>query len=896
MSGVTKTQALKNFLLKVTHEDLAKLYNHDMECQVIVAQDNGERIEGEYRNKKWHGWTDGLTTWKSFRIPWNAATKPEFEDTLLKWDLARHAEGIGMTGWDWMLKLSRWVAFDFDSIVSHKTGLTHSQLEEIEKQAAQVDWVSVRKSTSGNGIHFYIFLNPPIETVNHNEHAALARAVLGQLAAITGFDFINKVDICGGNMWVWHRKMQGTDGLKLIKSGRPLDEIPKNWRDHVKVITGTRRKNLPQSIEEQSGADLDRMFSELTGQYVKEPLDSDHKKLIEYFRDNDCLWWWDQDNNMLVTHTFHLQEAYDALNFKGIFTTAAQGTERGRDHNCFLYPLRRGGWVVRRFTPGVRETDSWDQDGAGWTRCYYNIEPNLSTAARSHEGIEHPSGGYVFREADNARKAALSLGTDLKLPNFALGRQAKLKEHKDGRLIVEVTKESTDNPAKFEGWLEDGKYWKKIFGAQLTSPVDSETKSYDDIVRHLTSEQNRDAGWVVKADGRWVEEPLTHIKLALRALNLPTKDISAILGDSIFKRWTLVNKPFQPEYPGDRQWNRDACQFMFNASKGDDLHYPTWKKILHHVGDSLTTDLKENKWAVNNGLSTGADYLKCWLASLFQKPEEPLPYLYLWGPEASGKSMFHEAISLLMTPSGYQEASNALTNAQGFNGELRSAILCFVEEINLSKRDDTPYRRLKEWVTAIHLPIHIKNMTPFMSTNTTHWVQCSNDQDSCPIFTGDTRIVVLYVADIDPGDWENKRNLIQKLRKEAPDFLGEILRLELPESPDRLGVPVITTAAKAEIQKRNQTPLEQFFDEHCFYVPGSIVLFADFYNRFMKTLDAIDASYWTKIRVGKNIVRPYAKGRYGTAGEMHIGNLAFEESDPKGPELVSINNLLVAKL
>jgi hypothetical protein len=865
-----------------------------MECQVNVAQDAGERIEGEFKGKRWHGWSDGVTTWKSFRIPWNAATDPEYEDKIIKFDIAKHAEGVGMTGWDWVNKVSHWVAFDFDSIVSHKAGLTHAQLDNIEQQASNVEWVTVRKSTSGNGIHFYVHLDPPVPTANHNEHAALARAILGQLAAITGFDFINKVDICGGNMWVWHRKMQGTDGLKIIKKGVPLTDVPKNWRDHVKVITGRRRKNLPQEIEQQDGSsELDKMFAELTGQNVRETLDEDHKKLITYLRENECMWWWDQDNNMLVTHTFHLKEAYDALELKGIFNTNATGKERGHDHNCFLYPLRRGGWVVRRFTPGVKEADSWDQDGAGWTRCYYNIEPDLSTAARSHEGIEHPSGGYVFREADNAQKAALKLGVNLGLPNFAMGRSAKMKEHKDGRLIVEINRESTDNPAKFEGWLEDGKSWKRIFGAQIASPVDSENKSYDDIVRHLVSEQQRDAGWVIQADGRWVEEPLAHIKMALRALNVPAKDTAAILGDSIFRRWTLVNKPFQPEYPGDREWNRDACQLMFNPSKRDDLYYPTWAKILTHVGATLTPELANNDWAKNNGIVTGADYLKCWIASLFQKPEEHLPYLYLWGPEASGKSMFHEALSLLITPTGYQRAENALISQSGFNGELRSAIICVVEEVNLSKKSDVAYKRIKDWVTAVYLPVHIKNMTPFMSTNTTHWIQCSNDQDSCPIFTGDTRIMVFYVPGIPEDQWENKRTLIAKLRKEAPDFLGELMRLELPESPDRLGVPVILTADKAEIQKRNQTPLEYFIDECCFHVPGSIVTFNDFYNRFMSTVESSEYSYWTKIKVGRSIPRPYVKAKQN--GEAVIGNMAFEKLPPMGMELVCVNGKLIAK-
>jgi hypothetical protein len=425
--------------------------------------------------------------------------------------------------------------------------------------------------------------------------------------------------------------------------------------------------------------------------------------------------------------------------------------------------------------------------------------------------------------------------------------------------------------------------------------VDSESKNYDDVVRHLVSEQGKDAGWVVKSGNIWVEEPLTHIKLALRALYVSNADASMVLGDSIFKRWSLVNKPFQPEYPGDREWNRDACQLMFNISTGDELHYPTWAKILEHVGASLNGDLLKSDWAINNGVRTGSDYLKCWVASLFQKPEEPLPYLYLYGPEASGKSMFHEALSLLMTPSGYQEAANALTSQSGFNGELRSAILCFIEEIDLSKRTGLAYKRIKDWVTAISLPIHVKNLTPFMSTNTTHWIQCANDPDSCPIFAGDTRIVVLYVEGIPEEQWENKGNLIAKLKKEAPDFLGEVMRLELPESTDRLAVPVIETYEKSEIQKRNRSPLEQFIDDMCFFTPGSTVPFNDFYGRFAANIDQSEIGFWTKIRVGKSIPRPYIKGK-AKEGGMYVGNMSFEPTDTHGTELTCVDNRLTPKV
>ena len=80
--------------------------------------------------------TDGQETWKSFRIPYNAATNPEYEDKTVNFNIAAHTEAIGMTGWDWYNKQSLWVAYDFDSLVSHKAGLSTQELINIQEVAA----------------------------------------------------------------------------------------------------------------------------------------------------------------------------------------------------------------------------------------------------------------------------------------------------------------------------------------------------------------------------------------------------------------------------------------------------------------------------------------------------------------------------------------------------------------------------------------------------------------------------------------------------------------------------------------------------------------------------------------------------------------------------------------
>lgn len=850
-----------------------------MECQVNVAQDGGDRIDGEFKGRKWHGWTDGMQTWKSFRIPYKANTDPEYEDRKMVFDLEAHAEGIGMTGWNWKQRISKWVAYDFDAITGHsdkhESKLSNMEIQQVEKVASDIPWVTLRRSTSGKGLHLYVFVND-IETKNHNEHAALARAILGKMSSITGFDFSTKVDICGGNMWVWHRKMKGTEGLNIIKQGSILTDIPTNWHDHVKVVIGRRRRILPKFIHKD---DEEKLFEELTGQRPGIELDEEHLKLIKFLEDKKTQSWWDSDHHMLVTHTFHLKEAYEELQFRGIFTTNAKGTEYGRDHNCFLFPLRRGGWIVRRYSPGVQETDTWDQDASGYTRCYFNREPDLGTASRANEGIEHPTGGYVFRHADFAIKAGLSIGVDLKLPNWARGRQTKLKLHKDGRLIAEVDRDNQDLADDMRGWLPDKSTWKRIFNAKVNAGNEPDVGNFDDILRHIVAEE-KNCGWVIKSGNMWHEEPLNHVKPLLESEGATPKEATIIIGQAIEQPWKLVNIPFQPEYPGERRWNRNSAQLKYTPSQNkDDLQYPTWLKILEHCGAGLDMAIQNNPWAKVNGILNGADYLKCWVASIFQEPLEPLPYLFLYGPQNSGKSILHEGLGTLLTR-GSVRADNALISQAGFNGELENSIICIVEETDLRKHR-VAYNRIKDWVTAKDLPIHRKQKTPYSIPNSTHWIQCANDYQACPIFPGDTRITMSYVSAIDPIDLIPKKQMIPLLEKEAPDFLAEVLTLELPPSNDRLNVPVIVTEDKIATERTNQTMLEMFVDDKCYGITGEMIKFSEFYERFQEWLDPNEIHNWSKVRVGREIPPHFPKGRLPQTGEHWLGNISWEMRKPE---------------
>ncbi len=871
---VTRTQAIKNFLTMecaANCPDLAQHYSEEMEVQVLVAEDDGEAIHKEYKGRVARVFTNGLEEWKSFRIPYNAGSDPEFTDAPMSFDLAAHVEAIGMTGWNWKQRKSVFVAFDFDAVVNHKQGLHDQELDEVQKAAENVPWVEVRKSTSGKGLHLYVYLQENT-TQNHHEHAAVARAILSQLAAATGFDFKSRVDVCGGNMWVWARKMRGTDGLTIIKAATELAPIPPSWQSHMTVVRKrTTRAELPGLGDDGQKVLTDRVHT---------PLDEEHMRVIRALEGTDT--WWNGDYHVLITHTTALARVHEDLGIRGIYRTISP--ENLFDHNCFCIPLPAGAWLVRRYTKYVTEDPTWFVDSNGWTSCYYNREPDLATLARSKEAVEREKGGFIFSNAEEAGQALLDVGANIDIhPRFG-GRKATVHEGKDGRVVFKVAREEHEDPTLWKGWEPTkDKMWTRLLTAPGLKQAEPENDNLDHLVRHVITSQGSDYGWSLNIGGKWLEEPLAHVRLHLASLGYNLMETNGILGSSIGKCWTLVSRPFEPEYPGSREWNKGSPQFTVPPTTDGPKTYPTWASVLHNCGKSLDAATLSSPWCKRHGILTGADYLKCWAASLFQYPRRPLPYLFFYGPQNTGKSTFHEALSLLFHP-GYMRADTALTNPSAFNAELINAVLCVVEETDL-RNNKTAYNRIKDWVTSPMIPIHEKRATPTMIENTTHWVQCSNDKDSFPVLPGDTRVVFIYV---DPPEHLIPRpQFFALLKAEAADFLGELLALEIPPSDDRLGVPPLLTFDKTQIMQQRMTPLELFLSEECHEVPGSLITCKDFYARFQGSLDPTTAVQWHSNRVGREMpVNKFPRGRQRGTGQWCYGNLSFEPSRPIGPPWV----------
>ena len=229
-------------------------------------------------------------------------------------------------------------------------------------------------------------------------------------------------------------------------------------------------------------------------------------------------------------------------------------------------------------------------------------------------------------------------------------------------------------------------------------------------------------------------------------------------------------------------------------------------------------------------------------------------------------------------------ASQALKSKDAFNYEIEGKVLCVVEEVDLSKAPDALHR-IKDWVTSPELLIHRKGDTPYHSDNTTHWIQCANSASYCPTFPGDTRITVFHVPEITPEKRLPAHIFNNLLEKEAPDFLAAVLSLEIPESNDRLKVPVIESAEKSNLQNTNETPLARFLEDNCDFVDGGVIKFSDFYRKFNDQSEALES--YTKNRLSKEFpIHGIISGRYARDnGQRYIANLVWKDSPhPEGEQ------------
>lgn len=878
----TVTEQLEAFLTNQPNHnglDLLARWSPGMETQVNVAAGDGEKLAGKgsvYVNSAGEKW------W-AIRIPKKANTpNPEFNDYQLDWPIERHADSIGMTGWHWRDKTSRFVGFDFDAITGHAqgVGVSDDELERVRIAAQALDYVEVRKSTSGTGLHFYVLLDS-IPTESHTEHAALARAILSQMSADAGFDFARQIDVCGSNMWVWSRRTAGTDGFSLIKpSTKTLtaDDLPFNWRNHKEVVARKRSKVQIDGLSEASQMTFDRLASARK----QTPLDETHKRIIQALADTGYATAWQSDFHCIHTHTKALAKVGETLGVKGCFRTNSPGGNPDQA-NCFAFPIAGGAFSVYRFGQGTIEDSTWKLDSDGYSSCYFNRDPDLATAVAANGGFA-TSDGYAFNSATEAAQALEALETKIEVPAALAGRETHIIDRK-GALVVRVSKESNDTKPPLP-WSGKRGVWELLAGPAPENAETEELQHADDVVRIAVSPTGDSAGAYVRSlHESWDRHPTPSIKMVLQALGHDKANAEKLIGAATLDRWQLVSLPFQPEFPGGRVWNKGAAQFRANPAPRGDVQHPTWDKYLNHLGGTLDNVVAGQEWARKANIKTGGDYLRAWIASLIRHPFDPLPYLFLWshGNEQGvcGKSLFWESIDRCLF-SGIVRGENALTHPSGFNGELEHGVLVALDDFNAS--NPRLYNKLKDLITS--RLVHIRRMRTdgFSILNKLHFVQTANGLEQAPaVVDGDTRIVPIYCRPVPAADLVPKAELMAQFETEAPAFLRTLLDYALPKPQDRLRLPALETSDKQTLANAHRTALERFLIDRCYHVPGARTLYAEVWNEFLASLadDSTEQSKWGRNRFTKLMPSHFPIGR-STGNKTFIGNLSLSPSSPLG--------------
>ncbi len=878
------SEVLTNFFKNIHHNcaRIAGWYTPSMEVQINVLKNQGEPdSKGVYTDDK------QPYKWYNIRIPRNAKTEPLDNDHDLQFPLDIYAEYIGMTGWDWKNKQSVRFGFDYDSVAGHAAGvgITDATMEEVKAKAYNIPELLILRSTSGSGLHLYLECDPKDlpDTATHTEHSALALAALNDLSTRVGFDFHAHMDVGGGNMWVWARKMTPENqGLTVEKDNvhpsgdRAYYTPPENWRDYLEVAKGSRTTPRITGVDADSQAHIDKQNTS----HNRVKLTAEHKRLIGDLHETcpDTTTVWLDDQWLLQTHTCALKRVFNRCEYIGLFDTLSQGNDLTKP-NCFAYPQADGGWRVQRFGKGTNETPEWIKTIEGWTSCFFNSPITLGIASAS-KGAEDTDGGFVFNNQEEALKALRALGTQITIPEVLQDRTTKVSSHKDGRLKVEIVVEpKIDIDLNLTGWIRKKGQWVKLYGTGERCKPNTEVdlEILDEMVRSLVNPEHEPTNWAIRhIDGYWMHTKKDDAKTMLAGsqfAKLTAQAQAQALGNS----WTRVNLPFQPEYPGGRKWNCDGAQWKIKPADLEadvEPQHPHWDMIIRHCSQDLDVGLKTDKWAIENNITSGYDYLMSWIVSVFRHPFRALPYLFFHGDQGSGKSILHEAIELLMTK-GVVRADHALTNPSGFNGELAGAILCVVEEKNISTAPEA-YARLKDWVTAISLGIRPLYKQVFSIRNSTHWMHMANESDNCPIFPGDTRVISMHVPFFENAEIP-KDQLLDILIKEAPQFLASVQRWKLPDVCGRLQMPIIMTPTRSQQQESNRDPLESYINDQCYYAPGETVTLKDFYSKFITTLSNTERINWQKRNVIGRLKTCFPVGNHDS--NQVIGNLSF--STPK---------------
>jgi hypothetical protein len=615
LNGKTYPACIKAFLSASTWPDLAERYDFGDEAQLNFAQGDGvvvpksfEMKDGKTKDYKWYG--NGIEEWpQKWRDPLPDG-KPH--QGRVKYDFAQHINAIGVSGRNHEHGLTLRFGIEWDAQTGHsekfKKGLTPDQLEEVRQKLWPIPWLEIRKSTSGKALHVWGELAEPIPTADRAEHAAIARAMLKVMSDLANYDFSN-CDACGRIMWLWGRKMIGTQGLKRLKPAEvsiPPDLVPANWRDYLIQPKGAKPAHARGYSPE-----LEEFYKAVGSTYPQVPRDDQHEALITCLAKIGASHSWDQDRWLLQVCAADLKRAHQALGLRGYFDTLSQGTEP----NTFLSPRPNGAWLAVRHGPRTQEHSSWDHSDQ-WTKVDFNVALTFDGACRAKQATELENGWQLDAVAD--AKWVVEQTCTTSLPDLP-ERAVILKRSKQkGKLVAEVERHGRET---YRGWAAPSPTARKLT-CLLTLKEEPAESSRDDAIRFIVDAKQKELGWLRKDKaGKWNTLSKSTMQDTLVSEGMSKTAASGIMGAIALDPWKIGSRHFQPEWnEKDRIWNYSGAKHREPTPGDGPFTFPTHEKVLQHCGMNLDDAVAADPWCEKHGIKTGRDYLFVWIASLFQFP------------------------------------------------------------------------------------------------------------------------------------------------------------------------------------------------------------------------------------------------------------------------------------
>jgi hypothetical protein len=812
---------------------LIPLWSPEMETQVQVYPGDSDDDDSEV-------WTDGETTWFNHRWPRNAWAEPYYKDKPLTFSPGIHVQYVGSTGWNFVKRLSFWLAFDVDSKDGHKgsVGVDDNTLEEFVEAAGRLPYTTILRSKSGRGYHCYLFFDESDRpaTNNHSEHAALATFALAKMSSDAGYDFSKVVDVKGGNFWIWAAE-RSPHAFELVQEAfsRLRASDLDGWRD---LLT-------PQSV------------NVTPEDYQATELSDEHKTILKALEQQGYAFRWLPDKNMAHTHTAAIGRLYETGTVKGVFATNSKGNDPTKP-NCFLTLRPNGAFRAGRFQ-GAAEHPLWESsDGKTW--CYINQPMPPLVLLRKFGGSE-----LVFQPADLETVLNLlgeTLGpnhTEIKQPIQVRSRRNTgefvasfaAKHEPIMQTVNTETGQREDLMPRFEGWEPVKNGWQK------TLPIKHDAESFtaymmdgvDDLVRFILLPDNKPAGWATNSNnpdaGRkeWVFHGRAE-SIATTILNDRYGPLATEIKASIVKNpWREVFRPFESEYVGIRQWNKDAPRFKCGIAQYE-APTPFWDKIWNHLGRGLNIAIENDPVCRDLGIQSGAQYLQLWVKIVAEMPAQLLPYLFFFSPQNCGKSTGGIALGHMFEGVD-QITMESLTGT--FSGELGDKVICILDEMNL--HGTKAYNTLKRYMSP-GSPLRLRPMyaPPYTVKNHLHFWHFANAANHLPFEDEDTRINVIEVYPIDDKDMVDFPILDAGLKQEAPFMLRRLLEMERPKQHGRFWLPLINTAAKELViadkyvgdTDHQRAAFVKFAADRL--ERGGCIKFCDLYNAYLASVERITTS------------------------------------------------------